>query len=125
MQATRQRVFYRDDKKKEMPTIFMSNDDQENCRFEPEAGSLNPKFWSLPSNKFPVPQHLLETADTEQAFQDKMGTNLQKSNPEIYKKGILKKALRFYKKGEFKMAMGEIMGGFKISSLRRHFAPEK
>ena len=103
----------------------MSNDDQENCRFEPEAGSLNPKFWSLPSNKFPVPQHLLETADTEKAFQDKLGENLSKSNPEIYKKGILKKALRWYKGGEFKRAMDELMTGFKISSLRRHFAPEK
>ena len=55
MQATRHRIFYRDDKKKEMPAIFMSKDDQENCRFEPEAGSLNPKFWSLPEKKFPVP----------------------------------------------------------------------
>ena len=88
-----------------MPIIFMSNSDQENCRFEPEAGSLNPKFWSLPPSKFPVPQHLMDTADTEKAFQDKHGTNLQKSHPEVYKKGILKKALRFYKAGEFKRAM--------------------
>ena len=88
-----------------MPTIFMSNDDQANCRFEPEAGSLNPHFWSLPRSKFPCPQHLLETADTEQAFQDKHGPNLKKTHPEIYKKGILKKALRFYNAGEFKMAM--------------------
>ena len=86
-----------------MPTIFMSNDDQLNCRFEPEAGSLNPNFWKMPAK---LPDHLVGTADTEQAFQDKHGPNLKKSHPEIYKKGILKKALRFYKAGEFKMAMG-------------------
>ena len=43
---TRTRVFYRDDFKKDMPKIFMTNSDQENCRFEPIAGSLNPHFWN-------------------------------------------------------------------------------
>jgi len=58
--ATRSRVFYRDDYKKEMNKIFMSNDDQINCRFEPVIGSLDPKFWALGE----PPAHLLETADT-------------------------------------------------------------
>lgn len=43
--ATRSRVFYRDDCKKQMANIFMSYDDQINCRFEPKTGSLNPDFW--------------------------------------------------------------------------------
>ena len=83
----------------------MSNDDQENCRFEPEAGSLNPHFWSLPKSKFPCPVHLMTTADTEEDFQKKHGPNLKNTYPEIYKKGILKKAQRFYNGGEFKRAM--------------------
>ena len=43
--STRSRIFYREDYKKQMPAIFMSNDDQINCRFEPMTGSLNPHFW--------------------------------------------------------------------------------
>ena len=85
---TRTRIFYRDDFKKDMPGIFMTSDDQENCRFEPCAGSLNPKFWSVG----PVPPAVKYTAATEEEFREKHGHNLKKTYPEIYKKGILKKA---------------------------------
>lgn len=73
-----------------MPKIFMSNDDQVNCRFEPCAGSLNPDFWKLG----PVPPRLQMTCETEEAFREKHGENLKKTHPEIYKKGILKKSTR-------------------------------
>ena len=75
----------------------MSNDDQINCRFEPMTGSLNPNFWKIGA----IPEHLRDTADTEKAFCDKMGVDFIKSAPEIYKKGVLKKALRKFKGGEF------------------------
>lgn len=102
--ATRSRIFYRDDFKKQMPNIFMSNDDQLNCRFEPMTGSLNPNFWN--ERKFgAVPEKCRDTADTEKAFCDKLGVDFEKSAPEIYKKGVLKKAIRKYRGGEFQAAM--------------------
>ena len=61
-ETTRTRIFYRQDKKKDMPAIFMSRDDQINCRFEPVAGSMNPNFWGLPGA---IPNQLLDIADTE------------------------------------------------------------
>ena len=120
--ATRSRIFYRDDYKKQMPNIFMSNDDQINCRFEPMTGSLNPHFWK--KGLGPVPEKCRDTADTEKAFCDKLGVDFAKSAPEIYKKGVLKKAIRKYRGGEYKTAMNELMKGFKISSLRRAFDPD-
>lgn len=117
--STRTRVFYRDDYKKEMKNIFMSQDDQINCRFEPQTGSLNPKFWS----NGPIPQTLLQTAETEADFNDKHGENLKKTHPEIFKKGILKKARGQYNKGEFSTAMNTLMKAFKIKSLRQQFDP--
>lgn len=118
--ATRTRVFYRDDYKKEMKNIFMSQDDQLNCRFEPTTGSLNPRFWSIG----PIPQKLETTAETEAQFNDKHGENLKKTHPEIYKKGVLKKAQGEFKKGEFSKSMNTLMQAFKIKSLRMHFDPK-
>ena len=111
--STRSRIFYREDFKKQMPKIFMSNDDQINCRFEPMTGSLNPHFWNKSNG--PIPEHVKDTADTEKAFCDKMGINFIKSAPEIYKKGVLEKALRKFRGGEFQAALNELMKGFKIS----------
>ena len=120
--ATRSRVFYREDYRSQMKDIFMSNDDQLNCRFEPMAGSLNPHFWN--ERKFgAMPENCRETADTEKAFCDKLGTDFKKAAPEIYKKGILKKALRKYRNGEYAAAMAELMTAFNITSLKRNFDP--
>lgn len=118
--ATRSRVFYRDDYKKEMKNIFMSNDDQINCRFEPKTGSLNPKFW----NNGPIPQKLLSTAETETEFCEKHGDNLKKTHPEVYKKGVLKKAQSLFKQGDFSKSMNTLMKAFKVKSLRQHFDPQ-
>ena len=57
-----------------MPAIFMSNDDQENCRFEPMTGSLNPHFW-MKKRFGPIPEKCRDTADTEKAFCDKLGVD--------------------------------------------------
>ena len=113
--ATRTRVFYREDFKKKMPGIFMSQDDQINCRFEPIAGSLNPDFWRMPSA---VPEKLLEVVETEEAFRKKHGENLKLTHPEVFKKGILKKATRLFNEGDFKTAESTLMTGFKLRSLR-------
>lgn len=39
----RQRIFFRQDLKKRLANIFMSQSDQMNCTFEPNAASLKPK----------------------------------------------------------------------------------
>ena len=99
----------------------MSRDDQINCRFEPVAGSMNPHFWGLPGA---LPNHLTDLADTEEAFQAKHGKDLRKSHPEVYKRGVLKKAQGEYRRGEFTKAMNILMTAFKIRSLRQHFEPD-
>jgi len=43
---------------------------------------------------------------------------LKKLHPEIFKKGILKKATRHFNDGEFGKANTTLMDGFKIRSLR-------
>ena len=68
-----------------------------------------------------MPEACQATADTEKAFCDKLGTDFKKAAPEIYKKGVLKKALRKYRAGEFAAAMAELMTAFNITSLKRNF----
>lgn len=118
---TRSRVFYRDDYVKEMPAIFMTNDDQLNCRFEPKVGSLDPDFWKL--HPLPLPEKLKMTCETEAAFREKHGDNLKTSHPEVYKKGILKKATREFNAGEFNKSKNTLMIGFKLRSLRQNHEP--
>ena len=117
--ATRTRAFYREDIKPEMKNIFMSYDDQINCRFEPIAGSLNPYFLSkgLDAKKLGM------TAETEAEFKEKHGANFCKTHPEVYKAGVLKKAQGKFRKGEFSVALNTLMTAFKISSLRQNLDP--
>ncbi len=117
---TRSRVFYREDKKKDMPAIFMTNEDQLNCRFEPLAGRLNPQFWGIGSKPS---EELMKTAVTEKEFQEKHGPNMKNSHVEVYKKGVLKRAQGFFTKGEYKMALSALMSAFKLRSLRNMFEP--
>jgi len=98
-----------------MPAIFMTADDQINCRFEPCAGSLNPNFWKFGKGSGDKVQ---PTADTEAAFNEKHGPNMSKSHPEVYKGGVLKKAQGSFNRGEFKKALDTLMTAFKLKSLR-------
>ena len=109
-------MFYREDAtiKQKIPQIFMTNDDQLNCRFEPCAGSLNPDFWKLG----PMPEKCRDTAETDAAYRDKHGDNFKKTHPEIFKKGILKKATREFTEGTFSKANATLLTGFKLRSLR-------
>ena len=82
----RSRVFYRDDMKSHMKNIFMTNDDAINSRFEPFVGSLKPSKLKLVGQGKSEQE---EIAMTDQAFADKMGNNLSKRHPEVYKLGVL------------------------------------
>ena len=93
----------------------MTNDEQLNCRFEPMTGSLNPHYDTV---KFAA------TCDTDAAWCEKLGPDLQKLHPEIFKKGKMQKAKRKYAAGKPEEAMNELMGGFKLISLRREFDPD-
>ena len=96
----------------------MTQDEQINCRFEPCSGSLNPHY--------KPPKQAENREDeifSEQVFLDKLGTDFSKAHPEVFKRGILKKATLQYSRGEFEVALNTLMKGFKISSLRSHFEP--
>ena len=86
MTAARSKVFYRQDYKESIANVFMSYDDQVNCRFEPISGSLNPYHKQ-------TAQELKEAAEGKhESYQDRLGENFVNSNPEVYKLGVLKKA---------------------------------
>lgn len=107
-QATKTRVFYSDAiDKKAIPKIFMTNDEQENCRFEPITGSLNPHHID---DGQPV-------CDTDKAWCEKLGPNLMKLHPEIYMRGKLERAKRLYRQGETVKATNEILETFLIDQM--------
>jgi len=49
--------------------------------------------------------------------------NFTKSDPAIYKKGILKKAWREFREGWYAKAHNTLQTAFNISSLKNHFDP--
>mmetsp|Transcript_33677 Transcript_33677/g.52022 ORF Transcript_33677/g.52022 Transcript_33677/m.52022 type:complete len:124 (-) Transcript_33677:2378-2749(-) len=81
----RSRAWRRRDQKKRLNNIFMKFSELENCKFEPETGTLKEN----PSNpdEAPVPGDYFK----------RMGTNFQNSNPGLYKQGKLKKAKIYLK----------------------------
>ena len=95
----------------------MSYDDQENCRFEPICGSLNP-------HHIPTEREKAEKADGKiRTYQERLGENFSSSNPEVFKKGILKKATGEFNKGEYEKAKNTLTRGFNINSLKNHMDP--
>ena len=118
MLERRKRVFYTEEQKyKELLSqVFMTNDEIENCRFEPNAGRINDHY---------NPKVADDGEEyTYKNFMARHGTNLEKSHPEIYKRGILKRATREYNLGEFDKSYNTLMKGFNIESLKNKFDPQ-
>ena len=88
----------------------------ENCTFEPEAGSLNPA-----SLKYDKKRGIAEKEYVAGEFFAKMGTDLIKSNPTIYKKGILKRAQRLMRAGDSEQSLSVLLDGFNIAKVLQHF----
>lgn len=85
--AWRSRAFKRKDSKEiaeRLKNVFMMQSEIENCTFEPNSGSLDPRNYNHPAYKD-------GEANPGQYF-EKMGDNFCKSNPDLYKSGKLKKA---------------------------------
>ena len=81
-QERRNRIFYRPDYKKELTEVFMTTDEQMNCKFEPNCGRLNPFFTQKGEDS--------GEPFTHKQFVEKHGKNFEKSHPEIFKEGKLK-----------------------------------
>lgn len=104
-----------------MKNIFMTNSEQMNCTFEPLTGSLNPNRALarkvLDAQKY---DEMIKESSVDQ-FIDKLGTNLEKLHPEVFKLGILKKANLLTSKGDFATAISTIEAGFNCVSLKRRW----
>ena len=118
MLERRKRVFYTEEQKyKELLSqVFMTNDEIENCRFEPNAGRINDHYNPKVGDD--------GEEYTYKNFMTRHGTNLERSHPEIFKRGILKRATREYNLGEFDKAYNTLMKGFNIESLKNKFDPQ-
>lgn len=94
----------------------MTNDEINNCRFEPNAGRMSSYY------------NLKITDDRDEYswknFMVKHGKNLENSHPEIYKRGILKRATREYNEGDFNTAYNTLAEGFNIVAIQNKFDPE-
>jgi hypothetical protein len=66
----------------------MKMDEIENCTFEPNVGSLNPVKPSKNVTKNAPERLFAETKPGE--FFESLGVNFCKSNPKIFKQGIMK-----------------------------------
>lgn len=85
-------MWRRHDFESALDKVLMLNSEKENCVFEPEAGSMSRTIdFAVKYNPNLRKEGLLDEADPE-AFVKKLGQNFEKSHPEVYKAGVLKRA---------------------------------
>lgn len=102
----------------------MTNNEMENCTFEPEAGSMSLTIdLALKANPNLRKDGFLGEPDPE-AFVKKLGQNFEKSHPEVYKAGVLKRAVLMYKDGKYDDALKRLYDGFNVDSIRKRFDPK-
>ena len=118
------RVWKRDDYQSVMHEIMMTQDDAENCRFEPNAGSQNPHMKKILATHPEFEREGYNQEKTLKDFVDRLGDKFSVSNPEIFKAGILKKAQSLFSAGEIEEALRKLSEGFKFSSLQREYDPK-
>lgn len=103
---------------------MMLNSEQENCTFEPEAGSMSRTIdLALKANPNLRKDGLLDEPDPE-AYIKKLGSNFEKSHPEVYKAGVLKRAQLMYKQGRFEDALKRLYDGFNVDSIKKRYDPD-
>ena len=119
----RSRVWRRKDFKNALDKVLMLNSEQANCTFEPEAGSMSRTIdIALKANPNLRKDGLIDEGDPE-GFVKKLGSNFEKSHPEVYKAGVLKRALLMFKEGKFEDALKRLYDGFNVESIKKHFDP--
>jgi hypothetical protein len=95
-----------------MQAVFMTQDDQQNCTFEPKVGSMNPsrlvKGGAVPAEA------------TVEEMVEGHGPNFDKRHPEIWRKGVVRKANAYFVRGEYDKCMTEL-SKMNISSIKRTF----
>ena len=65
---------------------------------------------------------LLDEPDPEE-FVKKLGANFEKSHPEVYKLGVLKRAKLMAKEGRFDDALKRLYEGFNVESIKKRYDP--
>lgn len=120
----RSRVWRRRDFKKKLEEVYMLQSETENCTFEPEAGSLS-KTNHLTLKVLPnlARDGVLTSEPDPEAYFKKLGKNFEKSHPEVYKAGVLKKAKLLYQQGKYEEAMNKLHEGFNIMSIKKRNDP--
>ena len=116
------RVFMRQDCKRRLRDIFMLQDEQENCTFEPKVARLTHQLKD--KNIKAIVDKVYDKEVNHKTLVEDLGTNIAKKHPEIFKQGKLKKAKLLFQRSDYEGAMSTLLEGFKIKSLRNRFAPK-
>jgi len=119
--SVRRVIWHRQEKKKLLANVFMTNSETMNCTFEPLTGSLNPHNKFARKRMDAAAYDNLVKEPTADQFVEKLGDNFKKLHPEVFKLGVLKRAEAKYKAGEFDKSMNILETGFNIVSLKKRF----
>ena len=121
----RSRVWRRRDFKAKLNQVLMCRNDLENCTFEPAAGSMSLTIdMMLKANPNLRRDGALTAEPDPEAYFKKLGKNFESSHPEVYKKGVLKRAILKHGMGKFEDAMNTLCEGFNIDSIKKRFDPK-
>ena len=111
----------REDYKKRLADIFMTQADQLNCTYEPYCASLKPIVNMSGKRQDAAIAEINNAEANQNTYCEKLGVNFEKSHPEVFKSGKLKKAKLMYREGKFELAMNTLAEGFNIESLNKHY----
>jgi hypothetical protein len=101
----------------------MLNSERINCTFEPEAGSMSRTVdIALKTHPNLRKEGFLDEPDPE-VYVQKLGKNFEKSHPEVYKAGVLKRALLLYREGKYDESLKRLYDGFNVESIKKRFDP--
>ena len=70
----------------------MSRDEIENCTFEPEAGTMSQSLHHTLRVHPNLNREEFTNEPDPEAYFTKLGTNFEKSHPEVFKAGIIRRA---------------------------------
>lgn len=91
-------AFGKSDLQTRLKKVFMQNEELDNCRFMPMMSEKSTQIMAR-TNQEGEERQLTTKAEVEKYFDEKFDKNFKKSDPQIFKSGILKRAKRMFNMG--------------------------
>ena len=126
--AVREKAWIRPDTTNHRQKILMTYDEIENCTFEPKCGKLSDLRHQKLAKKYELKVREEEGApgeSEENKWVKKLGVNFKGKHPEVFKSGVLRRAIKFHNEGRLTSSLKKLSEGFNIKSVLGKYYPKE